>query len=839
MADFVAVIRRAVDGLANNTPEMRIRVYEKARGAVQRQLESMKPQPSEDMLRRQMEKLEAAIRDVEAEHREAAPPDDDASLAAAQPDEAIAEAPAEPVQAYEEPPEAAAAEEAQTEAYHQPQDEQEAEPVYGDHHQQSEPEPLPVQPYDVSGGHYASQDASQAEPEWVNQPVADASSEPYQPDHSDDALVSVEAEPDARSNDPFADEDDVETARPAPPVHHGHFDQASIATDEAVIDSNAWVQAETEATQPDEASEADAAVDAPVDAYEAPVPERPVSVAPAWPDAPSTAPVVGEYSQPEPVVDWTPDEVPLRASRPMEEHAWADEADYKDAQPAEPSAKTFDDSAAAELFSAHFEEPTHVATDARMPPVSDFPDLDPAPSQSRGPELEPHDPFAEFISAKPEPATTAKPEPADADPWNDLEELIGYDKTKAAAAATGVAVGAAGVAAARTATTSDVKPRDQLAENQELEELMAQPVARPYRVAPKPKRNYVGILLGVVGLAILAGGGYAIWLNRDALSGLIGGTDSAAPAVQQTGQPAGQPAQTATPAAQTRPAKQTAATTPAAQPATAAKPGEPQKFTQRLMPDGTEKDSGSGGPAGTAGNQSVAQVSPPAASAQPPAGTAAPANGAPAPNTAAGATAPGVPPSSQPANTVAVAGNKIFLYEERVGQSSPTAVEGSVSWSLQKEAVENGKTEPAVQGRISIPGRGLTALVTFKRNTDPSLPASHLVEFVFSLPPNFEGGSIDSVQRISMKQTEQDRGDPLVAVPAKITPDFHMIALNDFPDARARNLDLIRSRDWIDVPLIYSNGRRALLTMQKGDDGRKAFDEATRVWQAAAPQQGQ
>ena len=90
-----------------------------------------------------------------------------------------------------------------------------------------------------------------------------------------------------------------------------------------------------------------------------------------------------------------------------------------------------------------------------------------------------------------------------------------------------------------------------------------------------------------------------------------------------------------------------------------------------------------------------------------------------------------------------------------------------------------------------------------------------------------------------MKQTEQDRGDPLVAVPAKITPDFHMIALNDFPDARARNLDLIRSRDWIDVPLIYSNGRRALLTMQKGDDGRKAFDEATRVWQAAAPQQGQ
>ena len=71
MADFVAVIRRAVDGLSDNTPEMRVKVYARARGAVQRQLESMKPRPPETMLQRQLEKLEAAIRDVEAEHAEA------------------------------------------------------------------------------------------------------------------------------------------------------------------------------------------------------------------------------------------------------------------------------------------------------------------------------------------------------------------------------------------------------------------------------------------------------------------------------------------------------------------------------------------------------------------------------------------------------------------------------------------------------------------------------------------------------------------------------------------------------------------------------------------------
>lgn len=78
MADFVAVIRRTVDGLSENTPEMRGRVYEKARGAVRRQLESMNPRPSDDMIGRQLNKLEQAISEVEGEYAEALPPIDEA-----------------------------------------------------------------------------------------------------------------------------------------------------------------------------------------------------------------------------------------------------------------------------------------------------------------------------------------------------------------------------------------------------------------------------------------------------------------------------------------------------------------------------------------------------------------------------------------------------------------------------------------------------------------------------------------------------------------------------------------------------------------------------------------
>ena len=46
------------------------------------------------------------------------------------------------------------------------------------------------------------------------------------------------------------------------------------------------------------------------------------------------------------------------------------------------------------------------------------------------------------------------------------------------------------------------------------------------------------------------------------------------------------------------------------------------------------------------------------------------------------------------------------------------------------------------------------------------------------------------------------------------------------------HLTLLRGQDWIDVPVVYKTGRRALLTMEKGIPGEKVFDEALKAWQA-------
>jgi hypothetical protein len=68
MADFVAVLRKTIDALENNTPETREKVFEKARAAIERRLASMDPAPPPIAADRQRRALEDAISAVRTEY---------------------------------------------------------------------------------------------------------------------------------------------------------------------------------------------------------------------------------------------------------------------------------------------------------------------------------------------------------------------------------------------------------------------------------------------------------------------------------------------------------------------------------------------------------------------------------------------------------------------------------------------------------------------------------------------------------------------------------------------------------------------------------------------------
>ena len=74
MADFVAVLKKTLDGLGETTPEIRARVYDKARTTISAKLAAITPPPAPAVIDRQKAALEQAIKTIEAEYSASSPP---------------------------------------------------------------------------------------------------------------------------------------------------------------------------------------------------------------------------------------------------------------------------------------------------------------------------------------------------------------------------------------------------------------------------------------------------------------------------------------------------------------------------------------------------------------------------------------------------------------------------------------------------------------------------------------------------------------------------------------------------------------------------------------------
>ncbi|MCT7377297.1 hypothetical protein [Chelativorans salis] len=236
----------------------------------------------------------------------------------------------------------------------------------------------------------------------------------------------------------------------------------------------------------------------------------------------------------------------------------------------------------------------------------------------------------------------------------------------------------------------------------------------------------------------------------------------------------------------------------------------PAKFTQRLTPEGREVDPGpAGGQPGVGEGTSVAEATQ---------SSAAPGEDSGAGETEGEASLP--------------VGQRAIFYEERTNASQGSADSGAVVWSIVEESPGNNlPPEPAIRAEATVPDKGLQLKMTIRRNVDQSLPASHIMELIFLTPDDFQGGSIDNVLRVAMKRSEQDTGSPLLGIPARIAPGFFLVALSDSRADVETNTLLMRRQNWIDIPIVYTSGRRALITLEKGVPGDRIFTEVLEAWQ--------
>jgi len=169
----------------------------------------------------------------------------------------------------------------------------------------------------------------------------------------------------------------------------------------------------------------------------------------------------------------------------------------------------------------------------------------------------------------------------------------------------------------------------------------------------------------------------------------------------------------------------------------------------------------------------------------------------------------------------------LLLEEQAGGAAGAVPYTGGVEWSRGTDELGH----PTIVAEASSPARNLDVEVLLRRNADDNLPASHLMEVNFTVSDSFVGGSIANLPGVLLKNEELVQGQPLTGASARIVGNSFLFALSSASDLDVENnLNLLENREWIDLAMVYGTGRRAILTLEKGEDGDAIFDDVLAAW---------
>ena len=286
------------------------------------------------------------------------------------------------------------------------------------------------------------------------------------------------------------------------------------------------------------------------------------------------------------------------------------------------------------------------------------------------------------------------------------------------------------------------------------------------------KSGGFGVLVGVVLLAgLLGGSAYLLYQNKDAFLGTDGGSDTIV-SQDETGASA---------------SKSTKKSDDAGIPAKTVR-------TVTVKPDGSTEDQSNTAPAsGEAKSADQAPEEMAKADAKP--------------------------------TEVAVAQRSILYEEASAGAKSGSASAGETVWTL-----EGSGDDAAIIIGASIPDRGVEFSISIRKNKDAELPASHLIEISSVHTDAGEPRVIEKIPGLILKPTEQSRGEGLVGAAIRISDDLYWIALTAGERETKYNMELLELRSWIDIPIQYKSGRRAILTLEKGEKGDDVIKQAIKAW---------
>jgi hypothetical protein len=184
-----------------------------------------------------------------------------------------------------------------------------------------------------------------------------------------------------------------------------------------------------------------------------------------------------------------------------------------------------------------------------------------------------------------------------------------------------------------------------------------------------------------------------------------------------------------------------------------------------------------------------------------------------------------------------------------IAQSEPAALvdfkngdkrsEGTVVWRTEEVKTPDGRNDLAIRADIDIPGHNLKLTMLLRRNLDPSVPASHLIELTFTVPPGFIDGGMGNAFGIALGPNEMSGATRMLlgSIFNTTVDGFYLEGLSDTPVDICHNLALLSDNPWLSVGFNGAKPRRhpglpeQSLWFSKGETGQRAFDAVFAAWE--------
>ena len=168
-----------------------------------------------------------------------------------------------------------------------------------------------------------------------------------------------------------------------------------------------------------------------------------------------------------------------------------------------------------------------------------------------------------------------------------------------------------------------------------------------------------------------------------------------------------------------------------------------------------------------------------------------------------------------------------LLLQASSNSESFSVEEGKVHWT----ELLTGKSlaDTSLQAMILIPSSNLNLKMTASRNNNILIPCSIHILLKFDFRSISSNNSVSDIRMMQTRKNDDDLGQNL-------SGNYKSIGHEDFEfcltkgDVEAKNIDMIKSSNWIDLPLMFQSGKRGKITFEKGMDGQRLWDIVLQRW---------